>query len=513
MSTVTLERRLETPPARRVGGPPDWLLVALLAALATGLGLFELGTRSLWLDESATVAITAQHGSALWDAIARDGGNMLGYYLLLHALTGLFGDATTVIRLPSVVGFVGTVVLVFLIARRLFDRRAAVAAAALTAVSVPLVFWGQDARSYAVMTMLISASFLSLIALIERPRSRRAWAAYVVTTVLAVYMSLVAALVVPAQLLVLVGCRRAARAVLSATAVVAAACIPLAVLAIERGRGQLFWVPPLSLGHVGEMARWLSSAGMPPNFHRTATGTLLLVLSLAALVAVLAVVVWDRRRTSWRVWLVVSWLLVPLALILAESLTGQPIALARSSLVALPAVSIVLGRGLTRVPRAPWLGYAVIGTLLVLRVLQLAPSYGVSPENWQAAARHVLAATRAGDCIAFYPSDGRMAFGYYVPAAAAAPTPVLPASPWGQTTPYVERYVAPPAAALAQIAARCSRFWLVASHEGVATGSDRSRANLARYQALRSALRRAYSRRVTATYGWASPVRVSLFDR
>ena len=95
------------------------------------------------------------------------------------------------------------------------------------------------------------------------------------------------------------------------------------------------------------MARWLTSAGMPPNFHRTATGTLLLVLSAVALAAVLIGVVRARRRLPWQVWLVVSWLLVPLALTLAESLAGQPIALARNSLLSLPAFALVLAWGLT----------------------------------------------------------------------------------------------------------------------------------------------------------------------
>ena len=60
--------------------------------LAIALCLYELTTRSLWLDEAATVAIASQHGSALWHAMTHDGGNMLGYYALLHVLIGWFGD-------------------------------------------------------------------------------------------------------------------------------------------------------------------------------------------------------------------------------------------------------------------------------------------------------------------------------------------------------------------------------------------------------------------------------------
>ena len=70
----------------------------LLALILTSI---DLSTRSFWLDEGATVAIASQHGSALWNAIAHDGGNMLVYYLLQHVVIGLFGDAAAVIRLPS----------------------------------------------------------------------------------------------------------------------------------------------------------------------------------------------------------------------------------------------------------------------------------------------------------------------------------------------------------------------------------------------------------------------------
>jgi len=90
------------------GGAPAaserWWDVAAVAGpvvLAVALCLYELSGRSLWLDEAATVAIAGQHGSALWHAIGHDGGNMLGYYALLHVLIGWFGDAAFVIRLPS----------------------------------------------------------------------------------------------------------------------------------------------------------------------------------------------------------------------------------------------------------------------------------------------------------------------------------------------------------------------------------------------------------------------------
>ncbi|MBV8954739.1 MAG: glycosyltransferase family 39 protein [Solirubrobacterales bacterium] len=497
----------------------DVATVALPCLLAAGLVFYELAARSLWLDEAATVSIASQHGAALWHAIAHDGGNLLGYYLLEHVLTGWFGHAPELIRLPSALATVGTVALSVLLARRLFDRRVAFASGVLVAMSLPLVFWGQDARGYALMVMFIVASFLALARMLDAPRvSRYAWAAYAAALVLAIYMSFVAALVVPAQLLVvLVGRRRRLQAVASALAAVAALCVPIVVLAAARGSGQLFWVPVVDVKRIDEMLRWLVSAGLPPNVHRSSSGTPLLAITLLALVVP---VVRLLRRPAWQPALLLSWLLVPLALALIESLIGQPVALARTSLVALPAVSLLLAWGLlSDDPRSRalpiWLGWSVVAVLIALRALQLAPSYGASPENWKAAARYVGQRTQAGDCIAFYPLDGRMAFDFYASGRgfrAPLPAPVLPAVRWGVLRPYVERYATLSTPQTAPVAARCSRLWLIASHEGQPDGPPPARANLARYRALQAELARVYPRRTAAKFGWASPVRVDLLQ-
>ena len=54
--------------------------------------------------------------------------------------------------------------------------------------------------------------------------------------------------------------------------------------------------------------------------------------------------------------------------------------------------------------------------------------------------------------------------------------------------PHVEQYETP------AVPAGCSRVWLVASHQGLPTGTAASRAHYARYVALRAALARRYPR-------------------
>jgi mannosyltransferase len=492
MATQTEAPRAWRAPARDADAPPGrWWDVAAVAGpalLAVALCLYELTTRSLWLDEAATVAIAGQHGSALWSAIAHDGGNMLGYYALVHVLVGWFGTGAFVLRAPSVLAAGACAGVVALFGLRQFDRRVALAAGVLSAVSLPLVFWGQDARGYAPMMALVAGSFAAFAEMVEHPRRRGVGAdlvAYVICTALSVYASYVAILALPAQLIVLIWRRdRAWRRVVSAVAICAVSWIPLAVLAATRGSGQLFWIPRPSLTGEKQVILALTSAGFEPNFHPTWAAGVLAVVSVGLLV--IAAARGLRRGASLGVLLAVSWLLLPVVLMWLESLVGPPIFTPRNLLVSLPAVALLLGWLVTQ-SRLAWPALAV---LIALRAVALVPSYGTSPENWRAATAYVTGAERPGDCVAFYPLDAQMPFAYYSGKS---------------VTPYIERYDVP------AIPAGCPRVWLVVSHQGLPTGPAASRAHFARYVAVRDALAHRYGASVTKSFGYASVIWVQLF--
>lgn len=487
--------------------------IALLAApalLATGLCLVEISRRSLGFDESATVAIAGQQGSALWSAIAHDGGNMSGYYVLMHVLFSLFGKGLLVLRLPSAIAAGIGVALLEALALRLFDRRLALVAALLTAVSLPLVFWGQSGRSYALLVALVTASFLAFVSILEGTRPRAAWSGYLLCTALAMYASLMAILIVPAQLVILAWHRGRARAVISALVAVAVCCVPLMVLVARRGSGQLFWVPRPDWNQTKQVLQALTSAGLEPNFHATSTTAALLVCTTVVLVVIAVAVV---RTRSWAPTLALSWLLVPVVVAYVESLVGQSIFLPRNLLICLPAVALLLAWGITRPGVPVLLGAAALAALLALRALQLGPAYGVSPEDWRAATGYVLAHTAAADCVAFYPSDGRNAFRYYLHGGARAPQPVLPATPLNSSRAYIEDYASISSAQLHLLPGSCPRLWLVSSHEGQANGTAGSRANYSRYIALQNTLLTEYGRKQVRSFGYAAPVTVELFAR
>jgi len=189
----------------------------------------------------------------------------------------------------------------------------------------------------------------------------------------------------------------------------------------------------------------------------------------------------------------------------------------------MPALALLLGWFLLRPGVTPALGLAALVVLLALRLLQLIPSYGVSPEPWDAATAYVLASTPADHpaCVVFYPQDGREPFDYYLRALraplgtnpAANLRPVLPSLAWSRVKPFVEVYGTLDPGRLPGVARACPRLWLIGSHEGQADGTRQSRVNLRRYRTLEDDLLRLYPHATLREFGWASAIHVRLLYR
>jgi mannosyltransferase len=511
-----------------------WGVIAGPAVLAAVLSLIGLTGRSLGFDEGATASIAAQHGAELWRAIAHDGGNMSAYYLLMHVLIGVFGNSLFVLRLPSVIATVATVALIAVIAQRLFaDRRVSLAAGVLAAVSLPLIYWGQTARGYAPMVAFVCAAMVTFIALVDAggareaseaseaseaqdaPVGRGSWVGFVVAMTLAMYCSFVAALVIPAQAVALLPRRGAARRYASALVAVGVLCVPLAVLAVGRGSGQLFWVQPPSRMVDTQVLQSLTSAGLQPVFHHSFTTKALMWITMAAVVALMADTVWRWRRGEavWRMGLVLMWCVLPGALTFLYSVISHPVFVPRNVLMSTPAVALAVAPALSdrRWPR--YLAPLLLVAMLAARAIPLVRADGVSPEPWHDVTARVLAQARPGDCVTFYPADARMAFQYYVGTGAAtrrAPRAVLPVIPWGVVRPFVEDYAVPSAATLARRTAGCARMWLISSHEGQPNGPTPARAHRARWLRLAGELQRRFGSGPVRKYGYASVIHIEL---
>jgi len=145
------------------------LLAILLVALI--LRLAYLGTKSIWLDEAFAVWQADKSPAEIWNAEYDNHPPM--YYLLLQTWMA-FGRGEAVIRLPSVLTSMISLVLLYILARRLCDEKTALAAVALLAVA-PLDLWyAQEAR---MVIFVIPAALLIALGL-----SRLGWRGAVLIT-------------------------------------------------------------------------------------------------------------------------------------------------------------------------------------------------------------------------------------------------------------------------------------------------------------------------------------------
>lgn len=138
----------------------------MLLTGALGLRLAGLTSESLWYDEAWSVAIARE--SLGWIATLRvpgwpwplpytgSGGGLL-YHLVLHFWLALGEDPFTVRLFSALLGVAG-VALAVLLGRDLFGEREGWASGILMAASPLQVWYGQEARMYALFTCLMLAA-------------------------------------------------------------------------------------------------------------------------------------------------------------------------------------------------------------------------------------------------------------------------------------------------------------------------------------------------------------------
>ncbi|MGW2703694.1 glycosyltransferase family 39 protein [Streptomyces sp. NPDC001340] len=220
-----------------------WLWPSLLTLGLTGHGL--------------TAPLLSRDELVTWDVAKRDTSQILAtlhnvdavhgtYYLLMHMWVGLFRDSVIALRLPSVCAMAGAAAVTTLIGNRLFGRRAGILAGILFSLVPAVSRYGQEARSYALVILMVALATLLLLRALDNRRSPWRWAAYALALTSVGLLHLVALSVVPAHACVLAAHARHDRSVwwksaLSLLAV--AACVaPLTLLGRSQAHRQLYWV-------------------------------------------------------------------------------------------------------------------------------------------------------------------------------------------------------------------------------------------------------------------------------
>lgn len=131
--------------------------LAAILLLALALRLINLDQRPLWYDEAFSVLYAEKpFATMLAGTVTEVEGaaadvHPLFFYSLLHGWMALFGQSPAAVRALSVLLGMATVLMSYLLGRRLFDQRTGLVVAVITAVAPFHVYYSQEARMYALL--------------------------------------------------------------------------------------------------------------------------------------------------------------------------------------------------------------------------------------------------------------------------------------------------------------------------------------------------------------------------
>ena len=147
---ISAETAAQPPSGSRTA---TWVPVVLVLALGAFLRFFRIGAQPLWLDEATSLRFAHQSLAELWSwSTIVDPGNPPLYYSLLHGWVR-FGDGEGELRTLSALIGVLTIPLVYALGRTIRDHRLGIVGALLFAISPFQVWYSQEARGYALLTL------------------------------------------------------------------------------------------------------------------------------------------------------------------------------------------------------------------------------------------------------------------------------------------------------------------------------------------------------------------------
>ncbi|QLK27607.1 glycosyltransferase family 39 protein [Natrinema zhouii] len=418
------------------GVPIELYPIALLAA---ALRLFRLESESYWVDEVVSVTtVTSNTASELLLSVPGNDPHPPLYYLLLSGWTAVFGTTELATRLLSALVGIGTVVVLYGVGRRLFDREVGAIAAVLVAVSPFHVWYSQEVRMYNLLALLTAFSFYWFVRMqTEGPADEagvRNDIGYVVSAVLLGYTHVFGLFAILAQnayvfsryfVRIVPRSRLTVRRWIALQGVTTLLLVPWLVRLVRRTMAasggetsNVSWIPLPTAETVREtFAAYLGGYLFGESFP--------LLVTLVAVSCLVLALSSDRETASETdpqdepinaVYVVVLWFAVPILVPIALSHVVTPIFVDRYSIGASLAFFLLIAKGVRTFSR-PSLRYVVVGMLLVGLLLPLPAYYqNDQKEQWREAAADVESNVDGDDVVLVSRPFTERTISYYLDA-------------------------------------------------------------------------------------------------
>ena len=407
---------------------PIWLYAGL-TVVAVAVPLVLIRHLSLWYDELFSAYFAAQGPDYLLRQGWAQETNPPFYYLLLWAWSELFGRSEAALRAPSLLAEIGTLPVVYAIARRLEAAPAAAwRAVAVYACGAATVQYALMVRTYALWTLFVALAMLVLVCGIralaapEPDRDRRCLkygAGFAAASVAALYahdVTVVFAGAADATFLAAWWWQRgrslrALGAWIAPQLVGLLIALPqLLVIANQVQASEIDWIPQASpLMAVGVLVELFGGPPYPGMLLRTIVAAVVLLLFLWGAVAAI------RRRSPATA--LVLLIVVGFALLYAVSM-WRPILLARTALWLLAPVAIVIALAMDGIRRNAARLAAALGVIVLLGANTILGTWFSLQEPWRDIVKVIAAGKQPDDLVVVMDATPITALLYYAPGAA-----------------------------------------------------------------------------------------------
>ena len=419
-------------------GEPDTAMktafLVLAACTAVGLALRLAVPRGIWLDEAISIhdANLSLHDMML--NLQYGDRHPPLHYIVLWATVKVLGDGELAVRLPSIIA--GTLVIpaLYLLGRELYDRRTGLVAAAFGTVSPLLIWYAQEARMYAFVTLFGLLALLTQLRAIRNP-SMLNWALYIFATAALLWSHYFGLLLIGIQQVIWLGVllqKRRAQEPFRPLALGFAYSLVVLVMQL---------IPLITFAH----KQYTSTAGAAGSPAGTYDG-----LSFYAVVSNVAWALWGYHPDSitqllsaaWPLLLLLSLLLlgrggsratmilaaaafVPIVILIIVALFDRELFEVRYFLVAVPLLFLVIARLVTGWIRRPGARLAAAGVVILTLLLGLwdQQTNDGNPRmyDFRGALEKIEADAGPRSLLVYEPPDMKYVLEYYAPDIRSRP--------------------------------------------------------------------------------------------
>src|SRR3989338_958737 len=155
------------------------ILLLLILLIGSFIRFYSLGSESFWLDEGATaleiknydikqiLIHTLVYGKILPEYYPHYDYNLPVYYVFMKLWANIFGTGEFSLRAFSALLGSMSLLLIFYLAKYLFDEKIAIMSTFLASINLTLVWYSQEARQYSFLLFLSLISLLFLLKMLN----------------------------------------------------------------------------------------------------------------------------------------------------------------------------------------------------------------------------------------------------------------------------------------------------------------------------------------------------------